>query len=199
MSLKPRRYDLALLGRVLATRPAGRAAGVEAAARLADEDRLLLNFHGVEVASPPFLDELMVALRGVLLGGKKRWLLVTGCNEDVKESLEMVVGRQKMVLAVMKRDEVELLGSTPQLAETLEAAREMGSFTAPELAEHLKLKLPAVHQRLNALLEAGALGRVDDPTATRGKRGIYSTPPKDEVQAAAAEPDEPQLSEVITA
>lgn len=188
MSLKLARYDLGQLGKTLATRTKGREAGNEAAGRLADEGRLLLNFHGVDVASPPFLDELVRALRAVLTTGEQRWLLVAGANEDVEESLQMVLERQKMALVVMKDEQMELLGGSSQLTETLVAAQKMESFTAPELAEHLQLKLPALHQRLNALLEAGALARVDDPTSTRGRRHKYHAPSKDEVTEVAGDP-----------
>lgn len=196
MSLNSARCDLVRHGSVLATRPKGRKAGAEAAESLSSSGRLLLNFHGVEVASPPFLDEVLKAVRAELLSGEKRWLLVTGCNEDVQESLEMVLQRHKMALGSLDGSQVELLGGTPQLKETLRAAQEMQEFTAPDLAEHLRLKLPALHQRLNALLEAGVLAKQNDPTATRGKRGMYRTPPEDEVAAASDESDRPQVIEV---
>src|SRR2546421_9319066 len=75
MSLKIQRHDLAAKGRVLATRPAGREVGAEAAANLADAPGLLLSFYGVDVASPSFLREVLGALRGVLTSSQQHWLL----------------------------------------------------------------------------------------------------------------------------
>jgi hypothetical protein len=176
MSLNIERYDLVRHGRVLATRPTGREVGREAADLLADSDGLLLSFWEVDVASPPFLAEVISALRAVLMAHENRWLLLTGLNEDVKESIEFVLRSQKMSVAALQDNQIELLGGSAQLAETLREAQRMGTFTAPDLAERLKMKLPALHQRLNVLLEVGALAREDDPSATRGKRGKYHTP-----------------------
>jgi len=202
MSLNITRYDLVRHGRVLATRPKGREAARAAAEQLSDSSGMLLNFYEVDVASPPFLDEIVQALRAVLMSGDKRWLLVTGYNEDVGESLEMVLARHKMALASVasvQDDELKLLGGSSQLAETLREAQRMGTFTAPDLADRLKIKLPALHQRLNALTESGALGREDDPTATRGKRGIYSVPSPEEIAEAAAEPPAGRVEAVTPA
>ncbi len=189
MSLKIERYDLVGNGRVLATRSAGREVGRQAAGLLANSNGLLLSFWGVDVASPPFLAEIITALRGVLMASEDRWLLLTGMNDDVKESLELVLHRQKMTLGALEDDKIELLGGSTQLAETLSEAQRMGTFTAPDLAERLKLKLPALHQRLNALREAGVLSRAEDPTATRGKRGKYTAPSPEDVRDAASQID----------
>jgi DNA-binding MarR family transcriptional regulator len=199
MSLNITRYDLVQHGRVLATRPKGREAARRAAEQLTDSSGLLLNFYEVDVASPPFLDEIVCALRAVLLSGNNRWLLVTGYNEDVGESLEMVLQRHKMTLGSVEGDQLRLLGGSSQLEETLREARRMGTFTAPDLADRLKMKLPALHQSLSALTEAGVLGREDDPTATRGKRGIYTVPSPEEIAEARAEPPAGRVEAVTPA
>ncbi|MCW2993600.1 MAG: hypothetical protein JWQ18_1095 [Conexibacter sp.] len=175
MSLNVARYDLVRDGRVLATRPKGRDAGRAAAERLAEADGLLLSFWGVDVASLPFLDEVIRQLRAMLFDGGKL-LVVTGFNEDVKESIEILLAKHKMTLAALEQDQISLLGGSAHLNETLREAQELREFTAPELAERLSMKLPAVHARLNALAEAGAIARQDDPTAKRGKRGKYRVP-----------------------
>jgi DNA-binding MarR family transcriptional regulator len=181
MSVKIQRYDLATHGRVLATRPLGREVGRAVSELFAGSGGLLLSFYEVDVASPAFLSEVINAIRGILISSEHRWLLVTGMNEDVKESVELVLEREKMVLGELNDDQIELLGGSSQLHDTLREAQKMGgAFTAPDLAERLQLKLPALHQRLNQLIEAGVLAREDDPTAKRGKRGKYTTPtPKD--------------------
>jgi DNA-binding MarR family transcriptional regulator len=187
MSVKIQRYDLVSKGRVLATRPVGREVGAEAAAKLADSPGLLLSFYGVDVASPSFLREVLNALRGVLMSSEQHWLLFTGMNEDVQESVELVLKHEKMVLGSLEENHIDLLGGSEHLSETLREAQKLGKFTAPELAKRLKVKLPALHQRLNQLAEAGLLMREDDPTATRGKRGKYTAPPADELREADGE------------
>lgn len=198
MSVKIQRYDLVKHGRVLSTRLMGRDVGRAVSAILADSGRLLLSFHEVDVASPAFLGEVVSALRGVLMSSDDRWLLLTGMNEDVKESVELVLQREKMALGELDRNQVTLLGGSHQLHETLREAQKMGTFTAPDLANKLKLKLPALHQRLNQLIEAGVLSRADDPTATRGKRGRYTAPSAQDVHEDQ-EQDADEVSAVIGA
>ena len=177
MSVKLERYELARHGRVLATRSVGRDVGRTIAELIAQKPALLLSFYGVEVASPSFLFELISAVRAALIAQPQRWLLVTGMNEDVAESAELVLDRLKMTLGTLDDGQIKLLGGSQQLQDTIKAAQQLGTFTAPDLAEQLEIKLPALHQRLNQLIEAGVLTREDDPTATRGKRGKYSAPP----------------------
>jgi Mn-dependent DtxR family transcriptional regulator len=177
MSVKLERYELVQHGRVLATRSVGRDVGRRIAERLAEEHALLLSFYGVEVASPSFLFELISAVRTALIAQPQRWVLVTGMNEDVLESAELVLDRLKMTLGTLDHGQIKLLGGSQHLQDTIRAAQKLGTFTAPDLAEQLKIKLPALHQRLNQLIKAGVLTREDDPTATRGKRGQYSAPP----------------------
>ena len=199
MSLKIERYDLAKDGRVLATRAAGRQVGRAVAERLAEQPGLLLSFYGVDVASPSFLVELIGALRAVLISTEDRWLLVTGTNEDVRESIELVLDRLKMTLGTLDGKQISLLGGSKQLEATLREAQKLGTFTAPDLAERLEMKLPALHQRLNQLLEAGVLIREDDPTATRGKRGKYTAAPSEEGHQPDQRQDAGQIAAISVA
>jgi len=196
MSLKLERYDLVRTGRVLATRPVGREVGRAVAERLAESPGLLVSFYGVDVASPSFLVEVIGALHAVLSSTEDRMLLLTGMNEDVKESVELVLERLKMILGYLDNEQIELLGGSKQLAETLREAQELGSFTVPQLAERLELKLPALHQRLNQLLEAGVLSREDDPTATRGKRGKYAAPRSEDAREASDRQDTGEITAI---
>lgn len=161
--MNPVVFDLGGRGKVLATRQLGREVGRAAADRLVGAQALVLAFWGVEVASPPFLDELLRALRAELRGGgSDRLLVAVSVNEDVRESLQMVLDRQGGALATLAGDRLELLGGSRQLAETLREAQKLGYFTASELAERLKIKLPNLHARLKALAEAGAIAREQD-------------------------------------
>lgn len=178
MSLKFPIYVLNAHGEVLSTRPLGRDVGREIHDRLLEGPALMISFAGVDVASAPFLDEVVRAVRGSLAGGEtNRLVAVYGLNKDVHETLNMVLDRNKMSLAALDEGKVELLGGNEVLRETLEAAVDLGEpFTAPELAERLRIKLPALHQRLKPLLDTGVLAREPDETAERGKRHRYRGP-----------------------
>lgn len=173
---------------VLATRELGRQVGRQVQDELAGAEILLLTFTGVEVASPPFLDEIVRAVHSVLRGGDTKLMVVTlDMNEDVRESLALVLDRHKLMLAALSGGQIELLGGSRQLAETLREAQRLREFTAPELAERLRLKLPNLHQRLKALTEAGALVREEDETAERGRRHRYRAPDADELADVEAD------------
>lgn len=177
MSMKPVIYALRQHGMVLGTRGDGREVGRAVADGLRGADALVLDFWGVEVASPPFLDELLSALHTVLWGGNSnRLLVVAGFNEDVRESLEIMLERRGSSMAALESGQLRLLGGSKQLRETLEAAQEMGHFAAPELAERLRIKLPNLHARLKTLTEAGAVGREEDAAPARGRSHRYRTP-----------------------
>lgn len=159
-------------GTVLSTRERGRAAADQVQEAF-DRGSIVINFKSVEVATPTFLDEIVRRLGGLLRGNEDRVVVVTGANEDVADSLELVLDKHKMALATVKDDQLELLGGSAQLKTTLAAAQQMGSFSAADLAKELEVKLPNLHQRLKGLMEAGAVAREADESATRGKRHRY--------------------------
>jgi DNA-binding MarR family transcriptional regulator len=170
-------------GPVLSGRDAGREAGLQLRSALRESNGVLLSFEDVEVASPSFLDEIIKAARAELSGGSL--LLITHLGtEDVLDALTLVLNNNKMTLARLEEDHktVNLLGGAAHLRETLDAARELGEFRVPDLAERLKLKMPAMHQRLQALLDAGAVTRVPSPTPTRGGSHVYSAPQAEDIQ-----------------
>jgi hypothetical protein len=171
MSVNPVVFDLGQRGKVLATRERGREAGREAADVLSEATAMILGFWGVEVASPPYLDEFLRALRTELTGGESgRLLVAAGANEDVRESLMIVLERQGSALANLQEGHIALLGGTRQLNRTLEEAQKLGYFAASELAERLEVKLPNLHARLKALTEYGAVAR-EDVGSERPRRG----------------------------
>jgi DNA-binding transcriptional ArsR family regulator len=159
-------------GAVLSTRARGR----ETADRLQDAlhaGSVVISFAGVEVATPSFLDEVLMRLRAVLLTNEQAIAIVAGMNEDVRESVELVLRHRAMMLGVLEEGHIGLLGGKKYLQQTMAEAEKLGTFKATELAEALKLKLPNLHQRLKALREAGAIGRRTDETARRGRRHDY--------------------------
>ena len=130
---------------------------------------VLVDFDGVEVASSPVLDEIACALRAAITDNPGRSVVLTNLNEDVHDTLRLVVEQRDMTLAMLKDDELQLIGGRQHLEETLRGARELGRFTAAQLADRLELKLPNLHQRLGQLQAAGAVTRVE-PAAGRSGR-----------------------------
>lgn len=187
VSMKPAVFDLGEIGKVLATRERGREAGRAAADRFAVSSSMILGFWGVEVASPPFLDEFLRALQAELTGRDGRLLVAAGANADVRESLQMVLEREGTALAELDSGQVKLLGGSRQLKQTLAEAQKLGYFTAAELAERLEVKLPNLHARLKALTEAGAVAR-EDAGGERPSRGgpahDFHTPQLEVLEAA---------------
>lgn len=176
MSVRPSIYSLRKHGAVLATRGLGEEIASTLRSLDISSDGLIVDFKGVRVASAPCLDEIACALRSMIADSPERFVLLGNLNEDLVDTLELVVERRDIVLTVVRDNSLQTVGGTRQLDETLAAAEELGTFTAPELAEQLELKLPNLHQRLKQLQQAGALTKTDDPSAQRGRRLLFSAP-----------------------
>jgi DNA-binding MarR family transcriptional regulator len=184
--MKPELFSLSerVGGDVLATRAMGRQVAGDLADVLATADAVILSFDGIEVATPPALEELFGVVHAALRGNEQgKLLVVSGMNADVQETVDFVLEHRHLTLAAVTDDQIELLGGNVLLKKTLKAAQELGRFTAPELAEELRIKLPNLHQRLNALVEMGALARERDESGGRGKRYAYHAPDTEEFQA----------------
>jgi hypothetical protein len=184
-------FILCNFGNVLATRAQG-ARAAELLRERSEENpvNLVLNFAAVDAVTPPFLDELLHELYRALRRQREDggFAVVVNINEDDLETLRMVldVGDWPGLMHATTGG-TELLSRSPQLADTLRAARELGpTFTAPQLAEFLSLKVPNANHRLTQLVEAGALARRRDDTAEHGKRYEYEAP-TDEVVGAMLE------------
>src|SRR6188474_1054314 len=161
--------------RVLSTRDRGRVAA-DLIQEALDKGSLVISFADVEIATPSYLDEIVKRLGGLLRGNEERVVVITAANEEVADSLELVLGKHNMAIAAMQDNQVRLLGGSAQLKKTLTAAQKLGTFSAADLAEELELKLPNLHQRLKDLMESGALAREPDESAPRGKRHRYDAP-----------------------
>lgn len=179
--MKPDVVGLSTYGRVLGTRALGRELADLIRSRAAADDRaIVVDFKGVEVASSPVLDEVALCLRAVIADHADRFVVVANLNDDVQETLELVLESRDMSLAALHHDTLELLGGRAHLEETLAEAQALGTFTAAQLAEQLKVKLPNLYHRLNELQAAGAVARTES-------RGNVS---RRAVQFAAANPRE---------
>jgi DNA-binding transcriptional ArsR family regulator len=165
-------------GPTLSTRERGKRVAEQIRSLAEEPGDIILDFSGVEAATPPFLQEVIDAFHAVILRDREtgRILLAANLNEDLAETMTFVLNRRKTALLYKSGSLLELLGETPHLAETLRQAQALKSFTAPELAEKLDIEPSTANKRLERLLEAGAIRRERDATAKRGIRHIYHTP-----------------------
>lgn len=150
-------------GAVLASRRRGRDVAQHLRELGGEPSDVILDFQGVEASTPPFLQELLDAVQAII-GRDPDWgrlVIAANLNDDIAETLALVLERRKATLAYRVGDQVELLQAAPHLAETLREAQKLKSFTVNDLAEQLDLKPTAVHQRLKALLASGAVARED--------------------------------------
>lgn len=177
-------------GRLLSTRPAGKKAA-QALQRVArTPGDLILDFEGVEAATPPFLQEVVNAIQAVVTAGEGegRIVMTVHLNDDVAETLRYVAARAKRGLAYAHGRQVDMLEDRPRLAETLREAQRLNRFfTAPELADRLEINADAATQRLKKLVEAGAAVREPDPDAQHGVRHRYRVAGPDVVKRAERE------------
>jgi DNA-binding transcriptional ArsR family regulator len=173
-------------GRVLSTRPRGREAADQLRVVADEPGDLILDFEGVEVASPPFLQEIVEASHALVRRDKDtgRIVLFANMNEDVAETMRYVVAKRKLTLAYREGDQIQLLEAKPHLVATLRTAQQLRSFTAPELAERMDIEKDAATHRLRKLLETGAVVREPDPEARQGIRHLYRVASPDLTEVA---------------
>lgn len=163
-------------GEFLSTREAGKEAVADFRRITTAPGDVILDFDGVEAATPPYLQELFDAITSLILAahGNGRIVLAANLNDDLAETMRYVAGHAKRGVVVVHDDHLDLLEDRPQLAEALREAQQLRPFfTAPELAERLEIKDDTATQRLKALVEIGAAERRTDERATRGRRHVY--------------------------
>jgi hypothetical protein len=130
--------------------------------RLQGGQTLALDFAGVEGVTVSFGDELLAKLVIDRSTGQfvDRGLVIESANEDVRETLETVLTRRKVAAVNIDGDgRPEVLGGPGWLPETLDAAVELRSFSAAELAERLGLTPQAANNRLANLVATGGVVR----------------------------------------
>lgn len=159
-------YDVAAKWNAfLATRERGRRVREDietALAKLAPGDNLVLNFSGVEGITVSFGDECVAKLILARSSGdfEDRGLVVTGANEDVRETLEAVLSRRKYsAIALSDSGEPIVLGERGWLPSTLTEAIQLRSFSASDLADALGITAQAANNRLKVLVTSGAVAR----------------------------------------
>ncbi len=185
MSVKRDALAFRVPGKVLGTRTLGREVAEQLRERAGDGTQdLFVDFAGVQVASSPFLDELARVLRAWNADHPERFVVLASLNEDVQDTLALVLERRDMTLVAVEKGTLRLIGGRAHLEETLKVAQELEVFTAAELAEQLKLKLPNLHQRLVALEATGGVVRVR-PDGKPQRPVVFATPSADELAACS--------------
>lgn len=163
-------------GTFLSTREAGKRAAADFERLTRSEGDVILDFGGVEAATPPFLQEVLDAATALThrYSETGRIVIAAHLNEDLAETLRYVAHHAKRSFPYIHGGELALLEERPHLKETLQqAARLQPMFTAPELAEELKIEKSAATKRLKALVALGVAVRQLDPSAQHGKRHRY--------------------------
>ncbi len=159
------RYEVARWSVFLATRERGRRVREEIEQRLTElpvGDTLVLDFKGVEGITVSFGDECVAKL---VIGRQAgdfadRGLIIEGANEDVRETLDNVLFRRKLAAVSLSSDGApHVLGFGEWLPATIDAAVELRSFSASDLAHRLGITPQAANNRLKALVTSGAVAR----------------------------------------
>lgn len=123
-------------------------------------ESLVIDFTGVEDVTFSFADECIAKVMISKAAGDypDRGIVLSGMNDEVRETLDVVLTRRD--LAVVAVDgEASVLGADSFLSETLQAALDLGSFRASDIAERLGLSVQAANNRLKHLSASGAVVR----------------------------------------
>ncbi|MGB8197925.1 MAG: DUF4325 domain-containing protein [Acidimicrobiales bacterium] len=173
-------YEVANWGPFLATRERGRQVREDVESKLSNlrtGETLVLSFASVEGITVSFGDECIAKLivdRSVGLN-TDRGFVISNANEDVSETLEAVLSRRKLsAVSLTKFGKAMIVGERGWLPETLEAAIELQSFSAMELAEMLQLTPQAANNRLKVLVTTGAVARDQIVPEGGGKEFCYT-------------------------
>jgi hypothetical protein len=178
-------------GAVLAARRRGRLTSERLRALATDHKDIVLDFDGVEALTPPFAQELFDAIHAIVGPGldSGRLVVVVNANEDVLDTLKLVLENRSGTMAFREGEQVELLSdAAPHLIELLQRAQKLRRFSAADLADSLGVAVNTVHGRLKPLLESGVVGRERDPEASRGVRHVYRVVTGDEPAQEPATP-----------
>lgn len=138
-----------------------------------------LCFDGVHDMSFAFADEAIAKLlvARLLDDDQSRSLLVSHATADVADALDAALTTRGLVLFCVSDGAPQLLGdAAPHLEETMLAAYELGTFSAPSLAERLGIKPAAANNRLKTLLRCGALARRQHVPERGGNEYRYLAP-----------------------
>jgi hypothetical protein len=167
------------------TVPYGREQGLQLAYRIeksAPSVTLLLEMSSVEGIGISFLSPALTGLRRVVELRRENTPLVAFMNpdEDIRFTFDIAMPKLPVPgIVIRQKGELEFCTNNRKLKDTFDIAKSLTTmdevFTSPRLAGILDCKLSATNQRLNSLLQSGAVTRRSDPTAKQGIRYLYKS------------------------
>jgi STAS-like domain of unknown function (DUF4325) len=162
----------------LATRPRGARVREDIERELAKVSPggfLALDFSGVDAVTFSFADEAIAKLVADRLSGDlpDRGLVLEGLNEDVRETVEVVLQRRKLAAVVATESGFSAVGVGDWLEPTLRTAAKLGEFSARALGDELGLSPQAANNRLQLLVASGAVVRHRVVPDKGGKEFMY--------------------------
>lgn len=140
----------------------------------------VLDLSKIEIMDFSAADEIVAKLAGRMEGGEygEGTILLTGCNDAVREGLEVALRQKDLCLMhVDGKKKWSLVGDlNPYLKETLDLCMEGGTLLARDLAAELKLKLNTASTRLINLFAKHLVLRKEDPETKIGREYTYCSP-----------------------
>jgi hypothetical protein len=147
-------------------------------ARTAEDEAVLVSFHGVVAMTGSFTDEFLgklVVARAAGLTGKAGLLLVD-LNDETAEEVDLCLGRRKMPAVWAQDGTARLLGGDDALKETFAAGVRRNEFRASDLAKDLGTSAQNMNNRLKKLVDAGTLVRSRHDPSVGGREFLYRIP-----------------------
>jgi hypothetical protein len=137
-----------------------------------------LDFSGVRTATITFADECVGRLLVSRLAGydEDHPVFASGANRDVRATLAAALRPRRLSLLSFSDEGSQLLGADETLEETMNLALQLESFSANDIAEHLRLSAQAANNRLVQLVRLGALTRTRVLPSRGGREFRYRVP-----------------------
>ncbi|MER7007490.1 hypothetical protein ABT297_31220 [Dactylosporangium sp. NPDC000555] len=146
---------------------------------------LVIDFTGVDAMTHSYCDEFLARYYATLASTGNNsdstdrspaTVLLTGLEEDVRETITICLERSDLIALEDRDGQPFVLAASAVLNETFEAARQLGTFTALQLAERMRVTAPNANNRLKRLVAARALLRRPGVAERGGKEFTYAVP-----------------------
>lgn len=139
------------------------------------DDDVVVDFDGVEAITFSFADEFVGRFMALRDAGAlpQVGVVLTHLNEDIRETIALVLERRNLVAIERQGADGSLLGADRHLEETFTTALLLHEFKAAEIAERLGISPQNANNRLKRLTAAGAVKRVRTNAERGGKEFAY--------------------------
>lgn len=147
-----------------------------------DVNTVIIDFNGVVAMTISFADEFLGEYFNTLAGRDTlpSAVALTGLHEELRETIAICLERRDLTAVEAQYDGLTLLAASNVIAETFELAqrlaREVGYFTAVNVASQLSISAPNANNRLKKLVGARALIRQQGVAERGGKEFSYALP-----------------------